>query len=183
MARWEPDARRRLQEAALSLFAQRGYEQTTARQIAEQAGLTERTFFRHFSDKREVLFGNEAALTDALVAGVVGAPARASVAKAVEAGVRAAARHMEPRKAFLRRFADVVAQHPELRERELAKQQAMAGDVAGALAGRGVGDVEARLAGELTIVVLRLGFEQWLARGEQRAFEDVVADVLARRPR
>jgi AcrR family transcriptional regulator len=182
VARWEPDARRRLQEAALALFAERGFEQTTAKQIAERAGLTERTFFRHFGDKREVLFGNEAALTETLVDAVAAAPARASTAKAVEAGLRAAARQMQPRRAFLRRFDAVVAAHPELRERELAKQQSMAAALADALAARGLDAIPAQLAAALAIAAMRLGFEQWLARGEKRELEDLVADVLASRP-
>ena len=56
MVRWEPGSAERLQKAALELFATRGFEQTTATEIAQSVGLTERTFFRHFSDKREVLF-------------------------------------------------------------------------------------------------------------------------------
>ncbi|WP_445149632.1 TetR/AcrR family transcriptional regulator [Baekduia sp. Peel2402] len=182
MARWEPDARRRLQDAALALFAQHGFEQTTAKQIAEQAGLTERTFFRHFGDKREVLFGNEAAVTAALVDGVAGAPARASTATAIEAGLRAAARDMQPRRPFLRRFAALVDEHPELRERELIKQRTMSAALAEALGARGLDAVQAQLAAEFAIVVMRLGFEQWLARGEKRELEEIVADVLARRP-
>lgn len=182
MARWEPDASLRLREAALDLFAEHGFEQTTAKQIAERAGVTERTFFRHFGDKREVLFGTEAALTATLVDAVAAAPARASTAKVVEAALRAAGRQMQPRRAFLRRFAAVVAAHPELRERELAKQQSMAAALGEALAARGLDAVGAQLAGELAIAVLRLAFEQWLSRGEKRALEDIAADVLARRP-
>jgi AcrR family transcriptional regulator len=182
VARWEPDARRRLQDAALELFAERGFEQTTARQIAERAGLTERTFFRHFGDKREVLFGNEAAVTAALVDGVATAPKRASTARAVEAGLRAASRDMQPRRAFLRRFAALVDEHPELTERELIKQRSMAAALADALATRGLDAIQAQLAAEFAIVVMRVAFTQWLTRGERRPLEDIAADVLARRP-
>ena len=73
IARWKPNARERLQAAALDLFAERGYDQATAAEIAARADLTERTFFRHFADKREVLFANEATMQEALVAGVQGA--------------------------------------------------------------------------------------------------------------
>ena len=76
MGRWEPDSRGRLQEAALALYSERGFDQTTAAQIAARAGLTERTFFRHFADKREVLFGGSALLQERIVAGVAGAPRR-----------------------------------------------------------------------------------------------------------
>src|SRR5258708_35332057 len=74
MGRWQPDSRGRLQEAALALFAERGFDKTTAAQIADRAGVTERTFFRHFADKREVLFGGSAVLQERIVAGVAGAP-------------------------------------------------------------------------------------------------------------
>ena len=72
MGRWQPDSRGRLQEAALALYSERGFDQTTAAQIAEEAGLTERTFFRHFADKREVLFGGSAILKERIVEGVSG---------------------------------------------------------------------------------------------------------------
>ncbi|MFC7108595.1 TetR/AcrR family transcriptional regulator [Nonomuraea rubra] len=78
MTRWEPGAAERLQEAALELFATRGFEQTTATEIAQSVGLTERTFFRHFSDKREVLFHGQHLLTQAFLAGVENAPPDAS---------------------------------------------------------------------------------------------------------
>lgn len=74
MGRWEPNSRGRLQEAALALFAERGFDQTTAAEIAARAGLTERTFFRHFADKREVLFGGAGLLGERILAGVIGAP-------------------------------------------------------------------------------------------------------------
>src|SRR6202034_1758194 len=93
MGRWQPDSRGRLQEAALALYSERGFDQTTAAQIAEQAGVTERTFFRHFADKREVLFGGSALLQERIVSGVAGAPAQAGPFDAVSRGLDAAA-HM-----------------------------------------------------------------------------------------
>src|SRR6202049_4636403 len=91
MGRWEPDSRGRLQEAALALYSERGFDQTTAAQIAARAGLTERTFFRHFADKREVLFGGSALLQERIVAGVAGAPAADGPLAAVSRGLTAAA--------------------------------------------------------------------------------------------
>src|SRR5215217_8219895 len=89
MARWEPNAEGRLREAAMELFAERGYEQTTVADIAERAGLTSRTFFRYFADKREVLFSSKEAfeqpLVDALEAAPAGAPPMAAVAAALDA--------------------------------------------------------------------------------------------------
>src|ERR1700685_4294068 len=91
MVRWQPDSRGRLQEAALALYAERGFDQTTAAQIADRAGLTERTFFRHFADKREVIFAGSAHLRGELVAGVADAPPQDSPFDAVARGLDAAA--------------------------------------------------------------------------------------------
>src|SRR5271155_4577260 len=91
MGRWQPDSRRRLQEAALALYSEQGFDQTTAAQIAAQAGVTERTFFRHFADKREVLFGGSALLQERIVAGVAGAPPGDGPLDAVARGLDAAA--------------------------------------------------------------------------------------------
>jgi len=160
MARWEPNARARLQAAALDLFAARGYEQTTAAEIAAVAGLTERTFFRHFADKREVLFANEAAMQAALVAGVADAPDGGEL---VQAGLEAVADELEPRRDDLRRRASLIASHPALRERELIKQAATADALASALREHGVEAGEAEVSAEVAIVLLRVAFERWLA--------------------
>jgi AcrR family transcriptional regulator len=91
MGRWQADSRGRLQEAALALYSERGFDQTTAAQIAARAGLTERTFFRHFADKREVLFGGSAVLKERIVGGVAGAPPEDGPLDAVARGLDAAA--------------------------------------------------------------------------------------------
>ncbi len=121
MGRWEPNSRERLQEAALVLFSERGFDQTTAAQIAERAGLTERTFFRHFTDKREVLFAGSDLLRDRIVEGVAGAAQADGALDAVCRGLDAGAAILGDfrRDLSLRRHA--VIADPELRERELAK--------------------------------------------------------------
>src|ERR1700733_9659232 len=122
MGRWQPDSRGRLQEAALALYSERGFDQTTAAQIAERAGLTERTFFRHFSDKREVIFGGAAMLKERIVGGVAEAPATDGALDAVSLGLDAAASMLgESRRDLTLQRQEVVAANPELRERELAK--------------------------------------------------------------
>ena len=122
MGRWEPDSRGRLQEAALALYSERGFDQTTAAQIAARAGLTERTFFRHFADKREVLFGGSALLQERIVAGVAGAPPEDGPLDAVDRGLGAAAAMLgEFRRDLSQQRQAVIAANPELRERELAK--------------------------------------------------------------
>ena len=91
VSRWEPNARGRLEQAALQLYVERGFEQTTVAEIAARAGLTERTFFRHFADKREVLFGGAGALQELMVSALASAPASAAPIDAVAAALEAAA--------------------------------------------------------------------------------------------
>ena len=140
MGRWQPDSRGRLQEAALALYSERGFDQTTAAQIAARAGLTERTFFRHFADKREVLFGGSALLQERIVAGVAGAPPERRAPRRRGLGLAAAAAMLgEFRRDLSRQRQAVIAANPELRERELAKlaDYAAVGGRRPAPAGRG----------------------------------------------
>jgi AcrR family transcriptional regulator len=162
MGRWQPDSRGRLQEAALALYAERGFDQTTAAQIAARAGLTERTFFRHFADKREVLFGGSALLKERIVDGVVGAPSEDGPLDAVACGLAAAAALLgEFRRDLSRQRQVVIAANPELRERELTKLADYATVVAHALRQRGVSELQATLAAEAGMTLLRLAVQRW----------------------
>src|SRR3954467_14718311 len=109
VSRWEPNARGRLEQAALDLFGERGFEQTTVEDIATRAGLTKRTFFRHFSDKREVLFGGGEAFQELFVSTLAAAPAWASPIDAVAASLHAAGAALEERRPFARRRHQVIA--------------------------------------------------------------------------
>ena len=163
MGRWEPDARGRLERAALELYGERGFEQTTVAEIARRAGLTERTFFRHFADKREVLFGGTARLRDLLAEAAEKAPASASPIEAVGAGLQAGAGMLGEHHERARRRHAIIADHAELRERELIKMAALADALAGALRRRGVPDLTASLAAEAGIAAFRVAFERWVA--------------------
>ena len=147
MGRWEPDSRGRLQEAALALYSERGFDQTTAAEIAARAGVTERTFFRHFADKREVLFGGSKLLQERILSGVAGAPTGHTPLEAVARGLDAAATLLgEARRDLAAQRQAVIAANPELRERELAKLAHYAAAVAATLRQRGVGEMQATLA-------------------------------------
>ncbi len=179
MGRWEPDSRGRLQEAALALYSERGFDQTTAAQIAARAGLTERTFFRHFADKREVLFGGSALLRERIVAGVVGAPPGHGPLDSVAGGLDAAAIMLgESRRDLARQRHDVIAANPELRERELAKLADYAASVTEALHQRGVGEPQASLAAEAGMTVLRVAIERWSSGSDDRDLTDVMRDAM-----
>ncbi len=162
MGRWEPDSRGRLQEAALTLFAERGFDQTTAAQIAEAAGLSERTFFRHFADKREVLFGGSEVLRDRIVAGVAAAPAGTGALDAVGAGLKEAAAMLgEGRRDLAAKRHSVIAGNPELRERELTKLAGYSAAVAAVLRQRGVEEPQATMAADAGMTVLRVALQEW----------------------
>jgi len=173
MGRWQPDARARLQESALALYGERGYEETTVAEIAERAGLTKRTFFRYFADKREVLFGGSAALRELLVGKVAGAAEGTTPIEAVAAAVEATSDMFEDRRAFSRQRSALIASHPELKERELIKLATLAEAIAEALRRRGVGDRAASLAAEAGIAVFKLAFDRWVHDTERTLAQHV----------
>ena len=174
MVRWEPGARERLQEAALDLSASRGFEETTAADIAEAAGLTERTFFRHFADKREVLFDGQELLRQAFLDGVAAAPPAASALETVAFALQAATSFFpDERRPHARLRQSVVVAHPGLQERELLKMAALADGVAGALRARGVTEPQATLAAETGVTVFGVAFRRWVADDEERPLAEI----------
>jgi AcrR family transcriptional regulator len=162
MARWKPNPRSRLEKAALQLYRERGFAQTTVAEIAERAGLTERTFFRYFADKREVLFSGSDALRQRLVSALDDAPPSLPAIEAVAAAVKSAADLFEERRDFARRRQAVISENPELQERERVKLAMLASALADGLRRRGVADLAATLAAEMGITVLRIAFERWI---------------------
>jgi AcrR family transcriptional regulator len=189
MMRWQPGSRERLGEAAMELFSEQGYENTTVADIAERAGLTERTFFRYFADKREVLFGGGGELQELIVSAVAQAPAGAGPIDAAAAGVEAGAALLQERRAFARQRQKIIAATPELREREIMKLASIAAALAGALRERGVDDPTATLTAEIAIAVFRIAFERWVAGSERRGFPELIREslddlgALTKRPR
>jgi AcrR family transcriptional regulator len=180
MGRWQPDSRGRLHEAALDLYAERGFDQTTAAQIAERAGVTERTFFRHFADKREVLFGGSAVLQEKIVSGVAGAPASDGPLDAVSRGLDAAAAMLgEFRRDLAAQRQAVVSANPELRERELAKLADYAAAVAETLRQRGVTEPQATFAAEAGMTVLRVALERWTNGNDGRELDAIMRDTFS----
>ena len=179
MVRWEPGTRERLQAAALELFTERGFEQTTAADIAAAVGVSERTFFRHFPDKREVLFDGQSRLVDAVVDGMRGAPADASALDVVAAGLHAGAELFpDDRRAWARLRHDVIAEHPALLERERHKMAELARTMRAALVAREVGEPAATLAAESGSTVFTVAFAQWIAEGEHGSLAELQAAVL-----
>ena len=152
----------------MELFQELGYARTTVEGIAVRAGLTERTFFRYFTDKREVLFSGSADLEKFIVQAVGGTPKTMAPLDAVAAALEATAPLFEERRGYARKRRAVIAAHRELRERELIKLAALSVAVAASLRKRGVGVPTAALAAEAGIAVFRNAFERWVDDKEQR---------------
>jgi AcrR family transcriptional regulator len=180
MARWQPDARGRLEKAAMDFYGERGFDQTTVAQIAERAGVTERTFFRHFADKREVLFAGSGQLQELLVQTVADAPSSATPIDAVAAGIEAIGTMLQESRgrAFARQRQSIVAASAELRERELNKMSSLAGALADSLRSRGVGESAAILLAETGIAVFRISFERWVSGTRERDLRVLMRESL-----
>ncbi|RSD19414.1 TetR/AcrR family transcriptional regulator [Amycolatopsis eburnea] len=184
MARWQPNAPERLSKAALELFAERGYENTTVIDIAERAGLTKSTFFRHFQDKREVLFGS-GTLAGLITEAVAAAPEAAGPLEAVTAAMDAVgqAAFTPERREFGTLRRAVIDANPELREREALKGLALTAALADALERRGIPGLTARVAAELGALAMTLAHERWSDGGDfGECARQALAEVLAAVP-
>ncbi|MCD0445410.1 TetR/AcrR family transcriptional regulator [Glycomyces sp. A-F 0318] len=178
MSRWEPNARGRLEAAAMELFAERGFEQTTVAEIAGRAGLTERTFYRHFADKREVLFPDANPLGAFFAEAIADAPDAAVPLDVVAAVLDAAADYFADRRDFSRRRQAVVAANAELQERELVKLATLTAVLAEGLRGRGIGEPAASLAAEAGTAVFKVALVRWAAEAEERHLREVMREAL-----
>ncbi|MCO5997500.1 TetR family transcriptional regulator [Actinoallomurus rhizosphaericola] len=190
MPRSGEDARRRLQQAALELYSERGFEETTAAQIAARAGLNPRTFFRHYPDKREVLFDGEADLRAALVREVIEAPEDLAPFEVLLGAFRTAARILEDNRPFSEPRLQIIAATPALRERELAKHASIIEALAQALRRRGQNDRLAALAAQTGWATFQAAADAWIEDPSQslqahldQAFDDLHTLSAATRPR
>jgi AcrR family transcriptional regulator len=163
MGRWQPNARGRLEQAAMELYGERGFEQTTVAEIAKRAGLTERTFFRYFADKREVLFSGSGLLQELLTTSVAEAPDAMAPMDAVLTALESAGALLQERREFARERQSIIAANPELQERELIKLASLASAVGETLRRRGVAEPAASLTAEAGIAVFRVAFERWVS--------------------
>ncbi|BAJ74790.1 transcriptional regulator [Microbacterium testaceum StLB037] len=163
MARWAPDTRERLRVAALELFEERGFGATTVPDIVERAGVTRRTFFRHFSDKREVFFGDDeipARARDMLAA----APVAASPFSVAWTGLRVlAVERFEPRREQMAASRRIIEAEPALRERDLQKQADLREAIRAGCTARGSDPLTSRVVAGLTVELLQTALERWLA--------------------
>src|SRR5690349_17717587 len=164
MGRWEPDARERLVRTALDLFSEQGYENTSCAQIAERAGLTKSTFFRHFRDKREVLFGGQDRLAEVLTTAIAAAPEQAEPMTAVEAALVAVGTWFtDAHRAHGPQRQAVISGNLELRERAALKMLGFVAAMTGALERRGVPELTAAVAAELGVLAFDRAYAAWVA--------------------
>lgn len=162
MVRWEPGARERLVVAAVDLFFEQGYDATTVAQIADRAGITKSTFFRHFPDKRGLLVAGQETLSRLLVEGIAAASLDATPLAAVADGLKRASSEMGPMNRKLGpRLKAAVAASAELQERDALKSVGLAAAMTGALIARGVSAPTAHLAAELGVLAFKQGYEKW----------------------
>jgi len=178
MPRWKPDAEGRLTKAAITLFDEQGYDATTVAEIAESAALTKRTFFRYFSDKREVLFNGSRELQDRWIGGIEAAPPDASPMAAVCAGLDGVAELFAERHRFARMRSRIIAANPELQERELIKLQSLAGAIKAALVDRRVSVNAAILASQAGVIVFHVAFARWVEQEDPAAFSRLMEESL-----
>jgi AcrR family transcriptional regulator len=178
MSRWEPNAQGRLVEAALQLYIERGFEQTTVVEIAKLAGLTERTFFRYFSDKREVLFWGAEVLQDLLVSTVVDAPESEAPIATIRSAIEAAGVVFQERREVSLRRQIIISLNTDLQERELIKLASLAAAMASALRQRGVIEPGASLTAQVGIAVLKIAFENWIDEAGESDLPQLIRDLF-----
>ncbi|MFE5162400.1 TetR/AcrR family transcriptional regulator [Streptomyces sp. NPDC056697] len=179
MGRWEPGARERLVVAAVDLFTEQGYDATTVAQIAERAGVTKSTFFRHFPDKRELLVAGQETLSRLLAEGIAEAPDGASPLAAVASGLERASTAMGPiSRDFAPRLKAAIASSAELQERDALKSVSLAAAMKTALVARGVPDPTAALAGELGLLAFKRGYAEW-SEGDRDGKDELAGYALA----
>ena len=178
MSRWRPGARERLERAALELFAEQGFAATTVPEITARAGLTTRTFFRHFADKREVLFGGPE--VPALAAGMIAdAPTSLDPVTLIFGGLQTVAEtRFEGRREDLRERRAIIRSDDGLRERDRRKRGEVSEAIRTGLAGRGVPATTAALLGEITVTLLYVALDEWLDTDDDRTLFEVILETL-----
>jgi AcrR family transcriptional regulator len=179
VGRWEPNARERLERAALALFAEHGYDDTTVAEIADRAGLTKSTFFRHYADKREVLFGGQDLLLELFSNAIKSAPPSATTGTCIAAALGAAAiAFTDERHDLAEQRRAVIAANPELHERELLKRARLSTAMTSALRARGTDETTARLAAEIGMLAFSGAYARWAAADNRQSFAEIADATL-----
>ena len=180
MGRWEPNAAQRLESAALELFVEQGFAETTVPQITARAGLTTRTFFRHFADKREVLFGGYDEIPDRVTGLIAGAPDGLPALAVIEQGLVAMAEtRFEGRRDYLRTRREVIRTDPGLGERDLRKMAVLGEAATAAFRQRGLDELAAAVAAQLAVTAFGIAIGRWLDEDGDRPLADLIRETVA----
>ena len=181
MARWQPDARERLERAAFDLFVEQGFASTTVPQIAARAGLSTRTFFRHFADKRDALFADEHAVPDQAARIVAEAPSELSPLQIVASGFDAVASAQFSReKSYYIARHQIIQSDDGLRERQLHTQAALVEALRSGFVQRATDPVDALLAAHLTATVFSVSIGRWLSAESTDPLATLLRDTFDR---
>ncbi|MGC4963016.1 TetR family transcriptional regulator [Gordonia sp. DT101] len=179
MGRWPTGSRERLQRAALTLFVEKGFDQTSVADISSRAGVTERTFYRQFGEKREVLFDGGKSLELTITEHLSTSPAEERPLEAAEhALVHAATEFFSGRLPFARQRQSVIDANPELQERELLKMASLVDAIRDSLESRDTPDIAARLAAEMAVAAFKVAFGSWIDRANDRSLADLIRTCL-----
>jgi AcrR family transcriptional regulator len=178
MGRWQPDARGRLATAAFELYAEQGYERTTGAEIADRAGMHERSFFRLFADKREVPFHGMEAIAADFTTLIGDAPDELSPIELAQLAVEAQCTLMQRNPGHAKLRHDIIASSADLRERDLSKQADLATAIADALHRRGIPETPAKLAAESCLLAGRISVDAWVDNPEGRDLVSILRDIL-----
>jgi AcrR family transcriptional regulator len=180
VSRWRPDARERLQQAALELFAEQGFAATTVPEITARAGLTTRTFFRHFADKREVLFADDTQIPALVAKMFAEAPPSTEPLTLIVEGLRTVAEtRFEPRRPALLERRELVRSDAGLQERELRKRAALSEAIRQGFRARGVEAARAALLAETCVTLINVSMTEWLDGDDDRKLYDIILETLA----
>jgi AcrR family transcriptional regulator len=178
MSRWKPNTKERLERAASELFAERDFDDITVAEIAQRAGLTERTFFRYFTDKREVLFSGRQALEDAFSDTIASATDSATPLQMVTEALMNVGEFMETRREFARKRQSIITANPELQERELLKMEHLSRVIAEALIKKGVTEPTASLSANMTTAIFRIAFAEWVVTQDTMSLNEHMKNLL-----
>ncbi len=163
----------------MQLFTDQGFERTTVAEIAAAAELTERTFFRHFADKREVLFAGQDDFQELFTDPIDAAPGDTPAYELIRRSLAGAGGFFpDERRPFARARAGIIGTESSLQERELAKLAALKIRLGELLRQRGISEPSATLAAEMGVTVFHLSFQQWIAEGEQRSLSEIARERL-----
>ncbi|WP_028975064.1 TetR/AcrR family transcriptional regulator [Spirochaeta cellobiosiphila] len=178
MSRWEPDGKGRLAQAALKLYQEQGYEQTTVTEIAERAGLTERTFFRHFQDKREVLFGLQDELLNICLKEIDLAPKEITPIELIMLALESLIPFLQEQNEIIKQRQVVIAANPPLQERDLLKLEKFASALAAALMDRGLTALVANLAASTGIMIFKSAYNRWIFEEEDTELSKLIQEAF-----